>query len=196
MLSTPLTEAAPTPPPHKRWTREDCAVLESVGLLEPQRFELIEGELIQKVPKTLPHMRSVMLLMKWLAGLFGTTFVVQEPSIDVAPEDNPSSEPEPDVIVLAQSLLILSSKPRPADIRMLVEVSVSTLAFDLTTKAALYARAGIADYWVLDVRGRRMLVHRDPAEGRYRSIVAYGEDEFVAPLAAPAAHVRVADLLS
>jgi Uma2 family endonuclease len=195
MLSTPLSEATSSAPPRKRWTREECMVLESAGLLEPQRYELIEGELIQKVPKNLPHMRSVVLLVEWLGGLFGMRFVVPEPSIDVAPEDNPSSEPEPDVIVLTRPVLALLSKPRPEDIRMLVEVSVSTLAFDLSTKAALYFRAGIADYWVLDVRGRRMLVHRDPAEGRYRSIVAYSEDEFVAPLAAPAAQMRVRDLL-
>jgi Uma2 family endonuclease len=195
MLSTPPRAAAPDDPPHKRWTREDCVVLESVGLLEPERYELIEGELIQKVPKNLPHMRSVVLFIEWLIGLFGARFVVPDPSIDVAPEDNPSSEPEPDVIVLTQPIVSLSSKPRPQDIRMLVEVAVSTLSFDLKTKASLYARAGIADYWVLDVRGRRMLVHRDPAEGRYRSIVAYNEDELVAPLAAPAAQIRVGDLL-
>jgi len=193
MLSTPPTQAASTDPPHKLWTREECAVLESTGLLDPQRYELIEGELIQKVPKNMPHMRSAMLLLEWLVELFGIRYVVPEPSIDVTPEDTPSSEPEPDVIVLTQPFLELSSKPRPQDIRLLVEVSVSSLGFDLTTKAALYARAGIPDYWVVDVRGRRMLVHRDPVEGRYRSIVAYSEDENVAPLAAPHAQKRVGD---
>lgn len=168
-------------------------MLESAGLLH--RYELIEGEIILKVPKNLAHMRSVMFLMKWLVELFGIDFVMPEPSIDAAPEDNPSSEPEPDLLVLSRPFTTLISKPRAGDVRLLVEVSVTTLAFDSTIKAGLYARAGIADYWALDVNGRRMIVHRDPAQGRYRSIVAYGEDELVSPLANPDASMRVGDLL-
>jgi Uma2 family endonuclease len=195
MMSAPLERAASTDPPHKRWTREECAVLESTGLLDLERYELIEGELIQKVPKNLPHMQSLSALLEWLIGIFGVKFVMPEPSIDVAPQDNPSSEPEPDLIVVSRPFRTLTSKPRPQDIRLLVEVSVTTLAFDATTKAGLYARSGIADYWVLDVNVRRMIIHRDPDEGRYRSIVAYSEDEFVAPLAAPDSPMRVGDLL-
>ena len=55
----------------------------------------------------------------------------------------------------------------------MVEVADSTLAFDLNTKAALYARAGIPEYWVLDVKGQRLMVHRDPSGGRYQSVIAY-----------------------
>jgi len=103
--------------------------------------------------------------------------------IDVAPEDNPTNEPEPDVIVLKRQLSHF----------LVVEIADTSLNFDLTTKAALYARAGIAEYWVLDVTGRRLLVHRDPKSSEYASIVAYGERESVAPLAAPQAEFRVAD---
>lgn len=170
-------------------------MLERTGLLNLERYELVEGELILKVPKSVPHMASVMLLMEWLIGLFGMRFVVQEPSIDVAPEDNPISEPEPDIVVLTRPLTSRSPKPGPETIRLLIEVSVTSLAFDLGAKAALYARAGLSDYWVLDVNGRRMIVHRDPAEGRYCSIVAYGEDELISPQAAPDASIRVRDLL-
>ncbi|MEO7652693.1 MAG: Uma2 family endonuclease, partial [Bryobacteraceae bacterium] len=72
-------------------------------------------------------------------------------------------------------------------------VAASNLGFDLRTKAALYARAGIVEYWVLDVTGRRLLVHRNPAAGKYASAVAYGEDESVAPLASPHTQFRVAE---
>src|SRR5438309_392594 len=108
VLSAPLERPAPVDPPHKRWTREECAVLESAGI-PLERYQLIGGELIQKVPKNLPHMRGVMFLIEWLIGLFGISFVVPEPSIDVAPEDNPTSEPEPDVIVLDRPFRSLSS---------------------------------------------------------------------------------------
>ena len=86
-----------------------------------------------------------------------------------------------------------SENPRPEDLQLVVEVGDSTLGFDLTTKAGLYARAGITEYWVLDVAGRRMIVHRDPQAGRYRSVAAYSEEESVAPMAAPESYLRIGD---
>ena len=71
--------------------------------------------------------------------------------------------------------------------------SERTLGFDMRTKAGLYARAGIVEYWVLDIPGRRLIVHRDPQGGRYASVVAYGARESVAPLAAPESRFRVSD---
>src|ERR1700678_623537 len=89
--------------------------------------------------------------------------VQQGAPIDVSPEDNPSNEPEPDIIVLNRDFLnFRSANPSPQDLHLVVEVADTTLNFDLTTKAALYARAGVADYWVLDVNGRRLIVHREP----------------------------------
>jgi Uma2 family endonuclease len=185
---------APLDPPRKRWTRAECEALETVGLWEQQKLELVEGELISKMGKYRPHVNSVTLLMIRLAKIFGEQFVNPEAPIDVAPEDNPTNEPEPDVIVLKRELShFRSANPRPEDLHMVVEVADSSMTFDLTTKAALYARAGIAEYWVLDVMGRRLLVHRDAKAGRYASIIVYGEHESVAPLAAPQAEFRVAD---
>jgi Uma2 family endonuclease len=75
--------------------------------------------------------------------------------------------------------------PHPSDISLLVEISDTTLTYDLTIKASLYARAGIVEYWVLDVAGRRLLCHRTPVSGSYQSVTVYNEHESVAPLAAP-----------
>jgi Uma2 family endonuclease len=114
--------------------------------------------------------------------------------IDVAPEDNPTNEPEPDLVVLGKpSREFQVANPRPSDLRLVVEISDSTLGFDLTTKAELYARAGIVEYWVIDVAARRLVVHRDPCEGLYQAVTAYGEDETVTPLASPHSEFRVAD---
>lgn len=82
--------------------------------------------------------------------------------------------------------------PVPRDIVLLVEVSDTTLSFDINDKAALYARAGIADYWVLDVNKRGITVHRCPSEGAYQSLTVYSDVEPVSPLAAPHSSVRVA----
>jgi Uma2 family endonuclease len=66
-----------------------------------------------------------------------------------------------------------------------IEIADTSLAFDLTVKAALYARAAIVEYWVLDVPGHRLIVHRDPQSGQYGSVTAYSEQEGIAPLGAP-----------
>jgi Uma2 family endonuclease len=73
-----------------------------------------------------------------------------------------------------------------------IEVSDSTLAFDLGPKARLYARAGIPEYWVFDIGERRLIVHRDPRAGGYCAVTAYVEGENVTPLALPAASFSVA----
>jgi Uma2 family endonuclease len=155
---------------------------------------LMEGELISKMGKGRPHVNSLSLLHIRLQQIFGGRFVVIASPIDVAPEDNPSNEPEPDLIALKRDLTTFrSTNPKPADLHLLVEIADTTLAFDLKPKAALYARAGIPEYWVLDVPGRRLIVHRDPQAGLYQSVVAYGEGESVSPLGATAAALRVGD---
>jgi Uma2 family endonuclease len=125
--------------------------------------------------------------------VFGWSFVNAEAPIDGAPEDNPTNEPVPDLIVLSRDESQFTSNPRPQDLRLIVEIADSTLGFDLKVKGALYARAGVPEYWVLDVAGRRLLVHRNPQSGRYTDVAAYSEQESVSPLAAPQAQFRVAD---
>lgn len=163
-------------PPTKQWTREECEALEQSGLAGIRDYELIEGNLIEKTGKKLPHTRALRKLMGLLIRLF-EMHCVQEPGIDVAREDNVNSNPEPDAVVLRRSIEEISGSIEPKDIRMVAEVSDTTLTFDLGTKAALYARAGIPEYWVLDVNGRRLIVHQHPVEDRYQSIQAFAEEE-------------------
>ena len=191
LTERPAPPVSPDRPPRKLWTRAECAALEATGLLDGQHLELIEGELINKMGKKLPHVIRLRWLMNWLQDAFGMKLVYQESPIDVAPEDNPTNEPEPDIIVLKRELTSSSTQPRPEDLHLVVEVADTTLRFDLRTKAALYARAGIAEYWVLDVTGKRLIVHRDPHDGVYSSILEYGGQESVAPLSAPHAEFRV-----
>jgi len=189
-MPTLLTEALELPPPQfpprKRWTREQCAPLEAAGLFEQEHLELVEGELISKMGKNRPHVNAFTPLHFWLLQVFGVQFVNVEAPIDVRPEDNRTNEPVPDIIVLnRKSSSLTSGNPQPKDISLLVEVSDTTLDFDRTVKAALYARAGIVEYWMLDVTSRRLFVHRNPAAGRYNSILIYAEHESISPLAAP-----------
>lgn len=185
----------PTEPRYKRWTRRECEQLESMGLFEGQRYELVEGNLIDKMGMNPPHMFYLMLTVGWLISVFGVRRVLHQMPIDVRPEDNPTSEPQPDACVLAAPVDKASlHRPGPADIALVVEVADTTLAFDSGVKASLYARAGVADYWILDIPGRRVLVHRNPQAGVYESVAAYSEHERVAPLAAPESAVSFSQI--
>jgi Uma2 family endonuclease len=187
-----LTQRPPAPvaqePPRKRWTRAECERLEALGIFEHQHVELIEGELIDKMGKNRPHVGVAALLTAWLIQIFGGLRVNTESPVDVALEDYPSSRPEPNLIVVKSEYAgsrFWSATPQPQDLDLIIEIADTSLAFDLTVKASLYARAGINDYWVLDVPGRRLIVHRDLHHSEYRSVISYSEQESVAPLAVP-----------
>ncbi|HXB72334.1 MAG TPA: Uma2 family endonuclease [Candidatus Acidoferrales bacterium] len=186
----------PPIPPRRRWTRAECSALESSGIWEQQNVELIDGELISKMGKNRPHVNALLNMMLWLMDAFGRDRVNPETPIDVAPEDNPTNEPQPDLIVLKRpSSTFQSRPPQPSELALVVEVADTTLQFDLTVKARLYARAGIVEYWVVDVTGRRLIVHRDPAPVGYRSVAAYSESEKVTPHTSPQSELLVGDIL-
>jgi Uma2 family endonuclease len=186
---------APPSPPRKRWTRAECAALESSGAWDQQKLELIDGELIGKMGNNRPHVVALARILYWLMDVFGRNQVSQEAPIDVAPEDNPTNEPEPDAIVFKlPASAFQTGPPQPSELALVVEVADTTLRFDLTVKAGLYARAGIVEYWVVDVTGRRLIVHREPAPGGYRSVVAYSEFEKVTPHTSPHSELLVGDI--
>jgi len=197
MLLTHTPEMPPPlAPPRKRWTREQCATPEMTALFEIEKLELVDGDLISKMGKNRPHVNTCRLMYFWLSETFGLKFVDLEAPIDVNIADNRFNEPVPDLIVLnREGATIVSGNVHPEDIVLLVEISDSTLGFDLNVKGPLYARAGIVEYWVLDVSGRRLIAHRSPVSGKYTSVVIYSEHETTTPLAAPNASLQVAQVL-
>src|SRR5580700_4650037 len=118
-------EKVPAGPSRKRWTRAECASLEASGLLDQQHLELVEGELIDKMGKNRPHVNALGAMRDWLIEVFGKRFVNQEAPIDVSPEDNPSNEPEPDLIVLKRDYFqhFRSANPGPPDLHLVVEIA-------------------------------------------------------------------------
>ena len=176
-----------------RWTRDDCNALEKAGCLN-YRYELIEG-VIYKLSQNYRHGGMIIAIILWLVKLFGKEFVLSQTSIDVRPEDNPTSEPMPDAIVMHDSFNSLVSNPKANQILFCFEVSDSTLDYDLYSKAGLYARAGIPEYWVIDIPGRKLHVHRNPSEGEYQSITVHTESEFVSLLSKPEARAQISEFL-
>jgi Uma2 family endonuclease len=194
-LSQPPTVALTDSPTPWRWTREACAQLKELELL-PERFELIEGTIYAKMPKNRRHVLGLRRVRNWLFTVFGEDVVQEQDPIEIATEDQTFNDPEPDIAVLRQNIETYRERaPGAADVLLLVEISDATLSLDRNRKAKLYARAGICDYWALDVRGRRLFVHREPSREGYGSVLEYAADEATAPLAAPHATIRVMELL-
>jgi Uma2 family endonuclease len=103
------------------------------------------------------------------------------------------SAPEPDIAWVVDRDYS-RGRPTPPDVLLVIEVAESSLRYDCGEKAELYAEAGIADYWVVNVAERSIEVRRDPAAGRYRSLQTYQGDQEVRPLALPEAVLRPAVL--
>jgi Uma2 family endonuclease len=81
-------------------------------------------------------------------------------------------------------------------VSLVIEVADTSLEFDTTEKAGLYAAAGIADSWVVDLTSRGVIVFRDPRDGRYETQFTHRGDQLISPLALPAASLSPAELFA
>jgi Uma2 family endonuclease len=192
-----------TPPPAAwpkpwRWTSEEYYKLGELGIFDGKRVEHIRGEILEMSPVNIAHACGVGFVADALAVVFaiGYHLNVQQPFS--VPGAVPGSEPQPDVAAIPGSRRTATAHPTRA--ALLVEVTDATLSFDTTTKAELYATAGVPEYWVLDLPNRALIVFRDPAPlpapgaTAYRTRLPFGPNDTVSPLAAPHATIRVADL--
>lgn len=184
------------PETHKiRWTRAAAYALVEKNMLDGAQYELLGGEIYRKV-KNRPHVIALILVKESLEAVFGASFIQTEDPVAVSAGDASINDPEPDAAVLIRpAKTYLNAPPGADDVRLIVEVSDSTLRRDLGEKAALYARAGYGEYWVLDIAARHLHVHREPSDGAYQSIVVFAEDAAVSPIAASDAALAVRDLL-
>jgi Uma2 family endonuclease len=185
---------ATTPERIRRWTRAEYDRLIDLGVFESgEHLELLDGHLIVSEPQGTLHATAVGLVEDALRACFGAGWVVRG-QMPVALDDE--SEPEPDVAVVPGARRDYTAE-HPARPVLVVEVAESSLAIDRGTKATLYARAGLADYWILNLVDRVLEVYRHPAPGvwRYREVTILGETSWIAPLARPDAPIEIAALL-
>ena len=176
----------------KIWTREEADLLTEI--FPDQRYELIEGELIDAMGRTPGHAYVVALLNEVLGVAFPGRIRVRSP-IELPHPDDEYSEPEPDLALLhKEDSQFFVRHPGPDGIALLVEVADTTFRFDRSTKYRLYARTGIQEYWIVDVANRRVVVCRSPQGDEYRSVTIFGLDETISPAAAPEFSLRVAQI--
>ncbi len=151
---------------------------------------LIDGVILEQGPMNPPHAITLELVEEALRTTFGTGWRIRSQSPLVLGQD---IDPEPDFAVIAGTPRSSSGHPTTAD--LVIEAADSSLDFDTNEKRLLYARAGIREYWVVDINGRRLLVYRDPQTGDYANQQTLGPADAVSPLALPSVAVRVVDLL-
>lgn len=188
-VTTPLIESRKW-----RWTVEDFLRLGELGFFPGnQKFELIDGEILPMSPPNPPHSGAVNPVYDILKAAFGGDHCVRtEQPILLGPH----TQPQPDVAVCVGGAGDYRRRfPVATDVRLIVEVSDSTLAEDRAAKGLLYAGAGIAEYWILNLRDRCLEVYREPDATQYRARRVYVAGESVSPLAAPATLVSVQELL-
>lgn len=161
---------------------------------EPRRIELLEGVLSTMSPINYAHALLIDELAEWAILSFPKPRFrcrVQNP-IELRTQ---GSVPQPDLALVAREGWS-GRHPGPEQTHLVVEVADSSLELDLTLKRDLYAAAGIADYWVIDIPARSLHVHRDPHQGAYRSVVVLSGADTVRPLAHPEAGLELAGLFA
>ena len=183
----------------RRWTRKEYDRLIDLGILhEDEPIELVGGQMIVAEPKSSPHETALGLTADALRRAFGAGWVVREQG-PIALDDE--SEPEPDVMVVPGEIRDYRDA-HPERAALLVEVALSSLAFDRRHKGSLYARAGVADYWIVNLVDRVVEVRRRPAAdptadfgAAYQDIELERPGATLAPLAKRQTRVAVDDLL-
>ena len=173
--------------------------LTELGWFDDQRVELIEGKVIRMPAQAEPHVAAIGRAVRVVLPIFGQGFYVR---VQAPLVQGRYSKPEPDLAVVRGSEAEYLAHGTPTTALLVIEVSEATLDQDRGRKAAIYARSGIADYWIVNLVDRQLEVHRDPvADPKHRFRFRYADVRIVkppgvvAPLAAPHASIAVADLL-
>ena len=161
------------------WTQEEYYQMAELGFFDGKRVELIEGEIIEMSPMNKPHATAVRIVLKLLREIFAEGYLV----------DN--QLPMRDFTNL-----------HPQTAELIIEVSDTTLRYDRTKKAGLYAKNKIKDYWILNLKDRRLETCRRPVKDKnasygfsYADVSVFSKNDEVSPLVKPDAKIKVADML-
>jgi Uma2 family endonuclease len=183
----------------RRFSRAEYERLIELGVFQAgEPIELIGGELMVAEPQGAAHYTAIRKIAKALEAAFGRGWEVRTQG-PIGLDDD--SEPEPDVAVVPGSPDDYG-RAHPSRPVLTVEVAESSLNIDRRHKGSLYARAGLPDYWVLNLIDRVLEVYREPVEDstapfgwRYARGEVLDVSARVAPLAAPASAILVSQLL-
>lgn len=180
----------------RRWTRKEFDRLAEAGILDPsERVQLIEGDIVTMTPQNSPHAASIGKTQRVLERLYGSNVWVR---VQMPLIIDPDSEPEPDLAVVPGAPTDYVNE-HPHTALLVVEVSDTTLPLDRDRKRTIYARAGIPEYWIVNLSDHCLEVYRDPfaspgQPGSYRSSQTLNPSEHLSPLGISAS-IAVAGML-
>jgi len=182
--------AAPAP---FRFTVDEYYLLAEAGAFpEGLHTELMEGEIIAIPPSSPAHASHVDNVTDVFYGKLRSKYRIRSQS---AVRISQTTEPEPDIaVVKARADKYTKAHPTPADTLLLVEVSKTTLEYDLERKAGIYAKAGIREYWVLDLKARRLHVFTGPTSDGWRHHTILTPREQVQSISVPELKLKVSEL--
>jgi Uma2 family endonuclease len=185
----------PRAPARRLFTVEDYHRMGDAGIFsDGERVELIDGVIVAMTPIGSPHAGRVKRLNALLTARLGRRAIVQvqDPLLLT-----PLSEPQPDLAVLKpRADFYVSRHPEAADVLLVIEVADRSRASDRNVKVPLYARAGIAEVWVIDIIESVIDVYRRPLAGTYRNISRLRSGQRVAIARLPRSTLRVSDILA
>jgi Uma2 family endonuclease len=162
----------------KKFTRQEVDCLLKTDVFAGQRYELIDGDLIDKMGQAAPHAMGTCNTSDWLRTFLPPKRVRVQMPIELVGEHRDLSVPEPDVSVLAEFKPEYARRhPRSDELLLAVEVTDSTAWFDLGRKAQIYAASGVPEYWVLDLNRRVLVVHRQSDGTQYTLIRVLSEHQ-------------------
>jgi len=184
-----------------RWTTDAYDRMVAHGLFSPgEHVELIDGEVVNMTPQGSAHATAVLLMQRQLQSVFGIGFHVR-PQLPLVADLR--SEPEPDISVVRGDVRDYSEiHPSARETVLVVEVADSSLEYDRVTKGGLYARAGIPEFWIVNLIDLQLEVYRGPRPDPaarfgwgYAERFSVSSGQSASPLEMPSAAVAVRDLL-
>ena len=152
-----------------KWTLQDYHSMIEAGILGDRHIQFIEGEIIEMAPEKPLHTSTNIRTAKYLRQLLARKAEVREAhpiTLSNSPHSR-ASEPEPDVAIVRPNTKYLTRHPSAQDIYWLIEISDTTLNYDLKIKKQLYAKEGITEYWVIDLQNNVLKVFRQPVDNNY-----------------------------
>ena len=178
----------------RKFTAQEYHLMAEVGILTPEdKVELIQGEIITMSPVGLKHAATIKRFNSLL------TYQLQNQAIigvqDPIQLDN-LSEPQPDISLLKmRSDFYESSIPTAQDILALIEVSDSTIKYDLEVKLPLYGSNNIPEIWLVNLNDQSLTIYRNPEKGYYQNQQILGSHQTASFLAFPQLIVKLRDFL-
>jgi len=180
-----------------RFTRTEYEQMAAMGFFTEKRVELIGGRILDMPPQTNLHALGIMVLNRFLTKHLGEEFLVRcQLPLSIADDQ----APEPDFAVLRGK--VEEIKEHPGTALLVIEVSFDSLKRD-RDKAAVYAQAGVAEYWIVNLNARELIQHTLPRQAvsgtdqpaKYASVRTFSTEDIVTCNALPLPPRKVADLL-